>query len=143
MLQMSIQNISIYFNPHSHEGSDHCQQIFNKMDDISIHTPTKGATFINPFYFHFDLISIHTPTKGATTQDETNILVEAISIHTPTKGATFAVWHISMSDINFNPHSHEGSDSTTSLLICYWMHFNPHSHEGSDRPADTMALHTE
>ena len=35
-----------------------------------------------------------------------------ISIHTPTKGATVDIMDTIKSDLNFNPHSHEGSDFT-------------------------------
>ena len=77
---------------------------------ISIHTPTKGATRILSQKRFYDYISIHTPTKGATDigsakftftlfqstlpRRERRIPVRdmlgdvVISIHTPTKGAT-------------------------------------------------------
>ena len=58
-------------------------------------------------------ISIHTPTRGATYKLALYQLVECISIHTPTRGAT----HITADSIAttkyFNPHSHEGSDWIT------------------------------
>ena len=56
-------------------------------------------------------ISIHTPTKGATWNNSTHTYtVTAISIHTPTKGATCLNIYKPRKDVNFNPHSHEGSD---------------------------------
>ena len=33
---------------------------------------------------------------------------------------------------NFNPHSHEGSDSFGGYMYSNAEDFNPHSHEGSD-----------
>ena len=102
---------------------------------ISIHTPTKGVTL------HWIIncleqmqISIHTPTKGVTVIISfwSNTIIEfqstlprrewplslyvpshtlVISIHTPTKGVTYMVWGSAKGQWNFNPHSHEGSDS--------------------------------
>ena len=80
----------------------------------------------------------------------------AISIHTPTKGATCLNIYKPRKDVNFNPHSHEGSDCRSrtrptmitvfqstlprrerptvhDTVICIHSYFNPHSHEGSDR----------
>ena len=61
-------------------------------------------------------------------------MVEAndISIHTPTKGATLTSRFRRYHRLNFNPHSHEGSDSVTSGINPPIVDFNPHSHEGSD-----------
>ena len=79
----------------------------------------------------------------------------AISIHTPTKGATCLNIYKPRKDVNFNPHSHEGSDCRSrtrptmitvfqstlprrerptvhDTVICIHSYFNPHSHEGSD-----------
>ena len=39
--------------------------------------------------------------------------------------------------INFNPHSHEGSDIPTTVNVLYIGYFNPHSHEGSDENLST------
>ena len=103
--------------------------------------------------FHFFIISIHTPTKGATFFAILFAVIVLISIHTPTKGATTASGSSGIGISNFNPHSHEGSDfPMLSLLsactfqstlprrerpIVGWFlvlgyNFNPHSHEGSD-----------
>ena len=34
--------------------------------------------------------------------------------------------------INFNPRSHEGSDSLSEVVPYEYIYFNPRSHEGSD-----------
>ena len=35
----------VYFNPHSHAGSDYAEVEYNEFaDEISIHTPTQGVT---------------------------------------------------------------------------------------------------
>ena len=80
------------------------------MAEISIHTPTKGATWkdcdtcstvgfqstlprrerpMSTYRFlNLIIISIHTPTKGATNSFLSCMMIQVISIHTPTKGAT-------------------------------------------------------
>ena len=37
-----------------------------------------------------------------------------------------------LEQVNFNPHSREGSDYLTLLLLLFMFDFNPHSREGSD-----------
>ena len=44
-------------------------------------------------------------------QMKNNNISNSISIHTPTKGATDTEFGIKEADYDFNPHSHEGSDS--------------------------------
>ena len=63
------------------------------------------------------------------------VLTENISIHAPTRGATpflpFALSFI----LNFNPRSHEGSDTEALRIRDKPNDFNPRSHEGSDPKA--------
>ena len=56
-------------------------------------------------------ISIHTPTKGATIMISIVLNCCKISIHTPTKGATSSTYYVQHWQQDFNPHSHEGSDT--------------------------------
>ena len=99
-------------------------------------------------------ISIHTPTKGVTSKSANLIQPHSFQSTLPRRewppsclyGFVF---------INFNPHSHEGSDHRFRLnkalytifqstlprrewqcrnskrVVCF-VYFNPHSHEGSD-----------
>ena len=62
-----------------------------------------------------DIISIHTPTKGVTLMKGVKAVLLDISIHTPTKGVTFKFCKKCNARINFNPHSHEGSDLSESV----------------------------
>ena len=55
-----------------------------------------------------------------------------ISIHAPTRGATSYTGGYGGSVTDFNPRSHEGSDSLIHTVLRSWKHFNPRSHEGSD-----------
>ena len=64
--------------------------------------------------------------------DDTNLVSLCISIHAPTRGAT-AVGNESKRDHeNFNPRSHEGSDTNPTEERADRNDFNPRSHEGSD-----------
>ena len=120
------------FNPRSHEGSDVQSKIVTEQYTISIHAPTRGATIFTGL----------------------GIVSDVISIHAPTRGATSAVLLFPVATSNFNPRSHEGSDSPPSEDISgasrfqstlprgerhlrdsmqwYPQYFNPRSHEGSD-----------
>ena len=122
-----------YFNPRSHEGSDlvyidDCV----KNHEISIHAPTRGATF-HPRYPNLPReISIHAPTRGATSTTPEDPTVFPISIHAPTRGATMPYLRQVPVPQNFNPRSHEGSDTNWSSCLTWVTYFNPRSHEGSD-----------
>ena len=107
----TINAISTYFNPRSHERSDNFQFSGNQSPDcISIHAPTRGATKrcwiecwcysnFNPrshersdstatAYLDSPSISIHAPTRGATVNALEYCQPYRISIHAPTRGAT-------------------------------------------------------
>ena len=59
--------------------------------DISIHAPTRGATFKPLIYKVLRvIISIHAPTRGATKYRIVDADNKAISIHAPTRGATYS-----------------------------------------------------
>ena len=64
-----IDNMIVHFNPRSHKGSDIIYYICAAYAVISIHAPTRGATY----YFSDDgmseKISIHAPTRGATSRN--------------------------------------------------------------------------
>ena len=83
------------FNPRSHEGSDTGVTKCMPMAEISIHAPTRGATGTHYKQYSILRISIHAPTRGATC----SILSNRIQI------------------INFNPRSHEGSDTFFRVTI--------------------------
>ena len=76
------------FNPRSHEGSDTYNNINKNRYFISIHAPTRGATYYIDYFLYATDISIHAPTRGATLSEEVTKSFKAISIHAPTRGAT-------------------------------------------------------
>ena len=148
----------LYFNPHSHEGSDRIKWKYCGWTQISIHTPTKGATKSNQYQIYHRRISIHTPTKGATKRwflrakttlfqstlprrerhlsNKGQKLCFFISIHTPTKGATRR-WsgYCQTYDISIHTPTKGATDILMDILAPQ-CNFNPHSHEGSDRLSD-------
>ena len=124
--------------------------------NISIHTPTKGATELQdamdqkepqfqstlprrerpiPQILLYSLILFQStlPRRERPVTGRSKKPYLDISIHTPTKGATDNSVIIYNNYMNFNPHSHEGSDFWWFLIIVIInINFNPHSHEGSD-----------
>ena len=55
---------------------------------VSIHAPTRGATYKSTRKTFSDVVSIHAPTRGATLLDLTKYKKIKVSIHAPTRGAT-------------------------------------------------------
>ena len=114
---------SINFNPHSHEGSDFPFLRIIKNHQLFQSTLPRREWRINMSIKNILIfISIHTPTKGVTFVYNTSIKWSTISIHTPTKGVTFLfrIWQSNKS--YFNPHSHEGSDSNIAQYFFNMMH---------------------
>ena len=133
-----------YFNPRSHERSDKGFEDLCNLISISIHAPTRGATKnhntdiskvydFNPrshersdtklamIAINND-ISIHAPTRGATCQACVNMCCKIISIHAPTRGATHKGEELVVLFANFNPRSHERSDSNIAQKICLFLY---------------------
>ena len=79
------------FNPRSHEGSDILPVPPPAAVSISIHAPTRGATWQTNEMQKSHKISIHAPTRGATVHIMPPSADFIISIHAPTRGATQAV----------------------------------------------------
>ena len=125
------------FNPHTHEGCDSMCTEQKRLMAVSIHTPTKGVTYVHLEPWCCGVVSIHTPTKGVTdyiyggrqlirvsihtpTKGVTSCAsilhaLHSVSIHTPTKGVTNNSWGIFYSIFSFNPHTHEGCDRVPRL----------------------------
>ena len=78
----------LYFNPRSHERSDHDRHVTLWDLGISIHAPTRGATVPSRPQVQWYGISIHAPTRGATLIRIPPHTITFISIHAPTRGAT-------------------------------------------------------
>ena len=77
-------------------------------------------------------VSIHTPTKGVTLADEEGrILPYCFNPHTHEGCDTTFVEH-SSDYFSFNPHTHEGCDAVSICSKFHLCSFNPHTHEGCD-----------
>ena len=63
---LNLTIVNLYFNPRSHERSDHDRHVTLWDLGISIHAPTRGATKGAAEMTKAIRISIHAPTRGAT-----------------------------------------------------------------------------
>ena len=120
---------------------------------ISIHAPTRGATFFVAFslllYLHFNPrshegsdgtdggsrlnlpISIHAPTRGATPLMRSEYRALRISIHAPTRGATMYI-SVPIVATRFQSTLPRGERQNRRGQKNTLRNFNPRSHEGSD-----------
>ena len=148
-------NVGLNFNPHSHEGSDQMTTILKNKIEISIHTPTRGAT----------IVSCSLPANGINFNPHSRVGSDRIAVKSCRRTEKFQstlprgerLFNTDMVKAildAFNPHSRVGSDTLWLLQysICaisihtptrgatfycdtfqsYDFDFNPHSHEGSD-----------
>ena len=54
------------FNPRPHAGGDKRKHLGRKLQRVSIHAPTRGATRTGKRGWAMNTVSIHAPTRGAT-----------------------------------------------------------------------------
>ena len=99
---------------------------------ISIHAPTRGATFCGIIKRQNQIISIHAPTRGATGCYFFVLKFPKISIHAPTRGATLPIIRDILFSAYFNPRSYKRSDSPSLFALSTIFHFNPRSYKRSD-----------
>ena len=85
----------VYFNPRSHEGSDGNMLLQLLSTVISIHAPTRGATYYRCHHLQPSQFQSTLP-RGERHKRPLFFVCEA----------------------NFNPRSHEGSDQTLSSVRC-------------------------
>ena len=99
-----------YFNPRSHERSD----------------------FTGDYTFEVTLISIHAPTRGATHNAGTVGTAKEFQYTLPREARPVRRYSLPLISVNFNPRSHERSDSISTSRTKLLQNFNPRSHERSD-----------
>ena len=125
------------FNPHSHKGSDYTESYFGNVVPISIHTPTRGVTYV-PDTNNSNEIFQSTLPQGEwpwTVLRMSDFL--PISIHTPTRGVTGD--YIKAGDILlFQSTLPQGEWRLSNRRSYGRMYFNPHSHKGSDVFLDSV-----
>ena len=98
------------FNPHTHMGCDDGTEYRKHHEEVSIHTPTWGVTYLLRYHAHAGPVSIHTPTWGVTSIAPSPM---------PSSSC-------------FNPHTHTGRDSRNHRHTLRCSSFNPHTHTGCD-----------
>ena len=107
-------------------------QLMAEWLDISIHAPTRGATYRLVERFSRGIFQSTLPRGERQVHTHATLVIKIISIHAPTRGATKTTGADRPEPTNFNPRSHEGSDTAIAGLVCSVIDFNPRSHEGSD-----------
>ena len=76
------------FNPRTHTGCDVAPLLALCFQIVSIHAPTRGATYSLVVGGDTYIVSIHAPTRGATVYLLPILHELTVSIHAPTRGAT-------------------------------------------------------
>ena len=100
---------------------------------VSIHAPTKGATYAVFACISFFACFNPRSHEGSDRLPLLNLTcIGDVSIHAPTKGATTEAGRLCVHGNGFNPRSHEGSDNIRSRSAALSLCFKPRSHEGSD-----------
>ena len=121
--------------------------------EISIHTPTKGATSQNIVPRHLFSFQSTLPRRERLIIIPFSLIIQEFQSTLPRRERhnSFIVrccickFQSTLPrrerlklpiqfffQGHFNPHSHEGSDVSKINLAISFIHFNPHSHEGSD-----------
>ena len=90
LYQEGYRTLTASFNPRTHTGCDFERGTKGAADYVSIHAPTRGATYLRVPFETWLRVSIHAPTRGATRQQLLAIFRTKVSIHAPTRGATCA-----------------------------------------------------
>ena len=106
----SLPLISVNFNPRSHERSDLKRCKYMRYKIISIHAPTRGATFSLNEVLRCPDISIHAPTRGATvpaSASHSSVVFQSTLPREERPGSFPAAVGLML---HFNPRSHERSD---------------------------------
>ena len=123
---------ALSFNPRSHEGSDPWRTLPARLRPVSIHAPTRGATWSGLNVAGQEVFQSTLPRgerrpggggSGAPIQgfnprshEGSDQVVPVqyrkgrVSIHAPTRGATLPRMSSTRTARCFNPRSHEGSD---------------------------------
>ena len=153
-----LSALLMYFNPRSHERSDYYSEPIAPHVSISIHAPTRGATYLVWQYYRDHLfqstlpreerrwsaqnlwsiqsISIHAPTRGATSNGLMMFDDTLISIHAPTRGATLRFGSSPKKEIiSIHAPTRGATQSVLALDKSKVEYFNPRSHERSDKEA--------
>ena len=109
MSRTSSSNLN--FNPRSREGSDTFGERSNGSSSIiSIRAPARGATIDEAQLLFNSRISIRAPTRGATRHGQRKFRSQKFQSALP-RGERHRAWRRGSEPADFNPRSHEGSDT--------------------------------
>ena len=117
-------------------GCDGQQVTGQRLDNISIHAPTWGATFENDATQKTFDISIHAPTWGATYQAYRNMKDKNYFNPRTHVGCDIEIFLIEFIYLDFNPRTHVGCDLTVLVPFLCVKDFNPRTHVGCDQNAN-------
>ena len=108
---LTTRHLILYrcFNPRTHEGCDTGGVFHGRLPPVSIHAPTRGATWNSKQYKDLNKFQSTHP-RGVRL-----IFVCKITIY-----------------ICFNPRTHEGCDVAILISLKLTSSFNPRTHEGCD-----------
>ena len=143
------------FNPRTHTGCDKYKVMDYKNDiQVSIHTPTRGATLVGYVCQSAEGVSIHAPTRGATSEKMANQQNQwfqsthphgvrrciqqsypnrpYVSIHAPTRGATSMRLSLHFGGIVSIHAPTRGATCNRFLQMRLCRCFNPRTHTGCD-----------
>ena len=128
-----IRGVYYSFNPRTHEGCDIMAIVYVWLLYVSIHAPTRGATFgLTTARVGRKFQSTH--PRGVRRLAAGGEVVElVVSIHAPTRGATCRWRTANARARSFNPRTHEGCDQASATSGHNSLSFNPRTHEGCDR----------
>ena len=87
--------------------------------DVSIHAPTRGATYEYHRYLGKCKVSIHAPTRGATLLIYFSGCNFKVSIHAPTRGATF--WTVANTSRSGFQSTHPRGVRQIALDVLMWL----------------------
>ena len=128
------------FNPRSHEGSDGILQLLPTVQTVFQSTlPRRERPVFDQLKFRLNSVSIHAPTKGATTIQMTDSCLYLFQSTLPRRERHFLFlllrfYKLFQSKLPRRERHHR----ITLNLFKLWC-FNPRSHEGSDSPGRNAA----
>ena len=145
------------FNPRTHTGCDVVSCFLGGANWVSIHAPTRGATYClcrsgksnrkfqstHPHGVRHN-VTVKLPFKQLGFNPRTHTgcdtkrlyrvnLGRMVSIHAPTRGATYREIAYALNR-GFNPRTHTGCDNTVTGQPLQIIGFNPRTHTGCDPP---------
>ncbi len=117
MLFLSLTVLVMFQSTPPHEGRPPIRYLLCGEYGVSIHAPTRGATFRYWCRFYCCPVSIHAPTRGATLSRHVFFQSVVVSIHAPTRGATYHPTRQESPQTFQSTPPHEGRHEHHSTLL--------------------------